>query len=935
MKRILSVLLALILLFGVLPLTAFAQEANADNGSRPSLDEFVETDAEDPQELAATGATSVTYVSLTVNAPVAGQPATYFVDTESNSAKYYVGSYNYGSWKNSVQWYDVTNNTAISADNTSFRFVQGRQYKVSVDIWSNSGYEFAAASSITVSINGKVGKAEEWGGSVNAKSNLKAVYTFTCKAATTVSTIYVKEVHEPIAGEAPYYSNWKTDSTGCKRLTTYNYGYRFGIKWRDVTAFTDIDPNDSSYRFIAGHQYQFSCVVRADTVNGYVFAKSLYPYINDVRCELDDWDTADNDAMVVVKRTFTCVSPISTVEFTGVDEPYPDQAPRYAATLKHAKDIDFDSSFNSDGYRYGIAWLNEDGSAVTGNFIDGRTYRFRVAIKAKSGYVFTSSTKATVNGYSATVGTWNNVTADKRWIEKTFYCMRNQISQFDLSVTEPKAGSYPDYYPKIKTENAKYEVDNYTGGAIFKGVVWSESKGGPFFDEKFEAGNTYTVSIFLVPVDPVKYEFQTSGLSAKVNGNTAQVSTVTAKTRIAVQYTFTVKTTKTIKEVSVTVTEPKAGNTPSYAATVPSGKGYQVEDYNSSVYYTGVRWYNETDQVYVSPNSGTTFVGGKRYTCRVSLISEDYYVFSDAASLLNATVNGNNATSFDNYSVGKNIWIEYTFTVPEEINDIAVFIEEPKSGNYPSYHATTPDSDDLLYVVEDYNVRNFENGVKWVDETTGIVMQNNFLFDPGKEYSVTIYFDAKYPDRNTFATAGRRATINGRETTFYGSATDAYIKYTFTCPSSGSGYTVSGKATSFINTADVTTIQLVQNGSVKYSTSVTGNENRPYSIPNVANGSYTLRVSKKNHVTRDYAVTVSGSLTQDVKICPIGDADNNGRVNSADAKAAFQHGNEQKPITDEYKFKCADVAKPYNRINSSDAKAIFQHANEQKSLWED
>ena len=101
------------------------------------------------------------------------------------------------------------------------------------------------------------------------------------------------------------------------------------------------------------------------------------------------------------------------------------------------------------------------------------------------------------------------------------------------------------------------------------------------------------------------------------------------------------------------------------------------------------------------------------------------------------------------------------------------------------------------------------------------------------------------------------------------------------------------------------------------------------------NVKYRLTVSKKSHVTRQYEFKLlfTDSKTLDVKICPIGDADNNGKVNAADAKAAFRHSNDEKPITDPYKFACADVTSPKNKVNSADAKAIFQHANEQKSLW--
>ena len=160
-----------------------------------------------------------------------------------------------------------------------------------------------------------------------------------------------------------------------------------------------------------------------------------------------------------------------------------------------------------------------------------------------------------------------------------------------------------------------------------------------------------------------------------------------------------------------------------------------------------------------------------------------------------------------------------------------------------------------------------------------------------------------------------------------------YADYYFTAAGSG-GYTVSGTVTSFLNSAHITWIGLGKVGSLQYLTSVTGN-NASYSIPDVAAGTYIMAVSKNNHVTRTYEITVSGNTTQDVKICPIGDADSNGRVNSADAKRTSQHANGQidLKVIDPYQFACADTASPKGKINSADAKAISQHANDQKSLW--
>lgn len=157
------------------------------------------------------------------------------------------------------------------------------------------------------------------------------------------------------------------------------------------------------------------------------------------------------------------------------------------------------------------------------------------------------------------------------------------------------------------------------------------------------------------------------------------------------------------------------------------------------------------------------------------------------------------------------------------------------------------------------------------------------------------------------------------------------------------GYTVSGTATSYKTNDGVNDVTLKLTGSdnnytdtVTVTASYSGvKADTAYSFENVPAGEYTLSVEKGNHVTREYTVSVSADTVQNVKICPIGDTDSNGRVNSADAKRTSQHANGQIDLKelDPYQFACADTAAPKNRINSADAKAISQHANAQKSLW--
>lgn len=98
-----------------------------------------------------------------------------------------------------------------------------------------------------------------------------------------------------------------------------------------------------------------------------------------------------------------------------------------------------------------------------------------------------------------------------------------------------------------------------------------------------------------------------------------------------------------------------------------------------------------------------------------------------------------------------------------------------------------------------------------------------------------------------------------------------------------SGTTVKGTAKSYLSADDTVTIQLKKSGVAVYETTVKGNST-DYSISGVANGTYTMRVSKKLHADREYTVKVwSADVTQNVEIFPIGDVNSDGDISVVDA----------------------------------------------------
>ncbi len=151
------------------------------------------------------------------------------------------------------------------------------------------------------------------------------------------------------------------------------------------------------------------------------------------------------------------------------------------------------------------------------------------------------------------------------------------------------------------------------------------------------------------------------------------------------------------------------------------------------------------------------------------------------------------------------------------------------------------------------------------------------------------------------------------------------------------GYTVSGKVTSYATNSatsatELTKIELIAGGETKYSTSVAGTGAVAYSLEGVADGTYTVKVSKANHATREYTLTVSGSaVTEDLKIHLLGDIDGNGRITTTDYVKVLSHAKGTAALED-YALKCADID-GNGRITTTDYVKVLSHAKAVSLMW--
>ena len=148
------------------------------------------------------------------------------------------------------------------------------------------------------------------------------------------------------------------------------------------------------------------------------------------------------------------------------------------------------------------------------------------------------------------------------------------------------------------------------------------------------------------------------------------------------------------------------------------------------------------------------------------------------------------------------------------------------------------------------------------------------------------------------------------------------------------GVTVSGMVTSFGKESEQTTVQLFPSGSdtPAFSITLTGTH-AMYSFNGVEAGTYTMKVSKANHVTREYTVVVGNSpIPLDAKIHLLGDVTGDGRLRSNDLSLVYDHVSGEALIEDAYIFACADID-GNGRLRSNDVTKMYNHTTGDEPLW--
>ncbi len=149
---------------------------------------------------------------------------------------------------------------------------------------------------------------------------------------------------------------------------------------------------------------------------------------------------------------------------------------------------------------------------------------------------------------------------------------------------------------------------------------------------------------------------------------------------------------------------------------------------------------------------------------------------------------------------------------------------------------------------------------------------------------------------------------------------------------------ISGSYKSFGNEADLFTISLISADAAEPAYVFTNEDalanSGVWRIEGVQPGAYTVRLTKKNHVIREYTLTVGDSdVALDVEIWLLGDVTGDGFVNFSDyAKVLKQSKNPSGAELTDYAWLCGDVTGD-NIINFSDYGKVLAQAKGTGSLW--
>ena len=279
----------------------------------------------------------------------------------------------------------------------------------------------------------------------------------------------------------------------------------------------------------------------------------------------------------------------------------------------------------TEWYHNGVKML------ATDTFAAGETYKVHVIVKPNSGYEFADNPTATFNG--STAGTIYMYGKDyiNYYAEFTVPAASTPttIDTVAISVTAPTAGAAPVVEPAGLPTGVTCEPVLTT----VTGWYDSETNTKMASTEKFVEGKTYYICLFLSA--DTGYSFANPITTATINGDNATIE-LNNDGYLAIKKSFVASASATtIDTIAVTVTVPVAGAAPVVApAGLPTGVTCEP------VLTTVTGWYDSETNTKMA--STEKFVEGKTYYICLFLSADTGYAFANPVTT--ATINGVDAT---------------------------------------------------------------------------------------------------------------------------------------------------------------------------------------------------------------------------------------------------------------------------------------------------
>ena len=585
--------------------------------------------------------------------------------------------------------------------------------------------------------------------------NTAAAGTFLKNADITISA--------PIAGERPSYS--ATINSDKFEVIDEEYGYIYhGVTWYDWTLDSNIDYDDE---FVEGHVYSVTVLIRNTAGNNIGLLNAT---VNGNEAELSETTDENDNPYYLVQYCFGEKPVISdeTADIT-ITEPVAGELPSYEATIGNECFEVIDEEF---GYVYhGVTWYDwtlDSNIDYDDEFVEGHVYSVTILVKKAEGCEL-ELLYATVNGNSAEISETTDDYDNPYYLVQYYFGEKptNIDETADITITEPVAGELPSYDATIGNECFEVIYEEY--GYVYQGVTWYDWTLDSNIDKNdvFVEGHIYSVTVLVKKAEGVELDL----LYATVNGNSAELSETTddyGNPYYLVQYCFGEKPTNIDETVDITITEPIAGQRPSYEATI-GNECFEVVDEEYGYVYQGVTWYDWTLDSNIDKND--VFVEGHIYSVTV-LVKKAAGVELD---LLYATVNGNKAEveeTDDYYFVSYQFYIE---TDAQIITSVNIFhISEPTTGYGFDYTATLSGSG---YKTKNINNSTTINGISWFDCTDEKYVETTDVCVEGHSYSAIIQLEAE----DGYILLPEIVKINGEEVGFSYEGTDvvteAYFEY--------------------------------------------------------------------------------------------------------------------------------------------------------------